>query len=168
MQRKLSTYYGLLERYRYLIVVICSKYAHGRAELCHELVQEATLKLWKNLDNLRPDASEGEQVEWVKKCTRSAALNYQRHKRLKTVSLEHIGDLAADNSDIEAAAAIDELFAYLEPGERKLVESHLSGIGNSELASKMGITPNAVAVRLFRVIKKMRKIYENITSNGIH
>ena len=165
MQHRLTTYYGLLERHRLLIVATCYKYARGKAELLRELVQEATLNLWKNFDTLNAGASEKEQAEWVRRCTRSAALNYLRRKRPKTVPLEHAGDIAADTADLEAVAGLDELMAHLAPDERQLVERHLYGIKNGELAEQMGVTTNTVAIRLSRIIKKMRKIHEKIERN---
>ena len=57
---------SLVARHRKLIRGLCRWKAGGQAWLMSELIQEVTTQLWHYRHKLRPDATPGEEREWVR------------------------------------------------------------------------------------------------------
>lgn len=162
----LKAYFELMAKERVCVWTICYRHAHGNVGLCRELAQEVFIRLWTSYRTLRPGAAEGESHEWVKLHAKSAVHEYLRKWRrgVFTESVDTAGNLPATDPAAEAAEQIEELTAMLPPAERDLVMLHLAGYSHSELAAMNDTTPNNVAVRLHRIIKKMRIIYNKLNN----
>ena len=78
-----------------------------------------------------------------------------------------IGNQPSDNAPQKEVAYSDEdhhdiadLIGQLDEPDRTIVQSYLYGFKHSETAKIVGMSTGAVSVRLSRIVRKLRKMYE--------
>lgn len=137
---------------------MCWKCARGDRERCRDLVQDVSLALWLHFDNLRPDATPGEESAWVRWQTRNTLDHQMRRHRVETVAL------TADHAECLAAADtqrnkedLEEMMVLLNPDEQRMMRLQLEGYQADEIANLMGLNRNTVYQRMHRAVGKMRK-----------
>jgi len=76
----------------------------------------------------------------------------------------HDMDQAVRNNEIqESYALLLDAIAKLPPGYRELIElNRFQGFSYKEIAATIDSTENAVKVKTFRAIQKLKEIYEKI------
>ena len=117
-------------------------------------MQETFTRLIGQSDKLDDNAR---VKDWLFICTRNLAFNHL--KKIKRGSLiEAISDHAAD-IDIETRLFIQNVLDKLTPQDRELILLREQQQFNTrDIARLLGLTEEAVRVRLFRVRKKMQQI----------
>lgn len=76
-------------------------------------------------------------------------------------------DTLNDNTEVGYDASNEQLeqlwqmIDSLNPDDRKIVTLYLEGYNYEEIAAKVNISKGAVAMRLTRIKKKLKKMYEN-------
>ena len=126
--------------------------------IAEDVVQEALLRAWKSLDNLRDDAS---AKQWLLTIVRRENARYFERKRLETVDIDNLTAAQAallaveDNDELDdMRQAIYELDDdYREP----LVLQVLMGLSTNEIAEQMGLKQGAVLTRLHRARARLRE-----------
>lgn len=153
------------------LVRLCA-WLTGDPGAAEDLAQEALLIAWRHLDDLRDPAATDAWLAGIARnvCRRWERVRARERARLEPLaaaSSEHAdhsdttNELAydlADDFDLEVALERDELadlldraLALLPPSTRQvLVERYLAERGPAEVAERLGLTENAVAVRLHR------------------
>jgi len=131
-----------------------------------EVVQDAFVQAWRNLDSYRGDAT---LFTWLYRIGVNAALARSRRKRLPTVDVSAIEDVASDErleSLPESAAlgrdlrhrivtALAELpFEYREA----VVLRDVAGLSNGEVADALGIGLAAAKSRIHRGRLQLREL----------
>ncbi len=131
-----------------------------------EVVQDAFVQAWRNLDNYRGDAS---LFTWLYRIGVNAALARARRKRLPTVDVSAIEDVASEerveNLPESAAlgrdlrqrivAALNELpYEYREA----VVLRDVGGLSNGEVADALGIGLAAAKSRIHRGRLQLREL----------
>ncbi|MBX3313021.1 MAG: sigma-70 family RNA polymerase sigma factor [Actinobacteria bacterium] len=132
-----------------------------------EVTQDVFLDAYRKLDTLRsPDAFGG----WLLRSARNRALNRIRHEQ-RSVAVDPGGDddVSGHPLDRGTGYAVDERFAADENDElvraaaaalgeadAGILHLHLRhGLDGAELAEELGVEPNAVHQRLFRLRKRL-------------
>ena len=125
--------------------------------IAQDVVQEALLRAWKSLDNLRDEAS---AKQWLLTIVRRENARYFERKRLETVDIDSLTTsqeallgTEENNEFDDMRKAIYELDDdYREP----LVLQVLMGYSTNEIAEQMGLKQGAVLTRLHRARARLR------------
>ena len=137
----------------------------GNRELAHDLTHETFIRAWKYV-------STGKQIEQVRpflyRTARNALIDHMR--RATTVSLDMMREEGFDISDgspgpLEAARTAEavRLIGTLEPAYREVVTlRYVDDLYPREIAGIVGDSENAVSVRIYRGMQKLRELM------GIH
>ena len=128
-----------------------------------EVVQDAFLNAYQGLRQLE-DATKFKS--WLAEITRNRARNWLRKQQGETVSIDEVNEGVLQTEDLP-----DERLARLEQREliRRTMETlpqkdreiarafYLEGVSYDELTSTHGLSYNAIALRLFRIKRKLSK-----------
>ncbi|HUK36718.1 MAG TPA: sigma-70 family RNA polymerase sigma factor, partial [Vicinamibacterales bacterium] len=137
-----------------------------RPHLAEELVQDIYLAIWKALPSFREDASLRTFVARI--ATNRAVTHVVRAlKRPPATALPE--DLRASGDSPETKAIAQDRQAHLLAAVRQLPLAYretvmlaLEGLAPKEVADVLGISANAVAIRLSRGKELLRSLLENI------
>ena len=124
--------------------------------IAEDVVQEALLRAWKSLDNLR---DEGAAKQWLLTIVRRENARYFERKRLETVDIDNLTASQAALLAVEENDELDDMRQaiyeldddYREP----LVLQVLMGLSTKEIAAQMELTQGAVLTRLHRARGKL-------------
>lgn len=119
----------------------------------------------------RYDPSRASPKTWLLRIARNAVTDHLRSLKRKGslhVSLDRIPDLVADIPSHEERVIKQERIQRLLNGARTLRKAdqevlslrYAAGLDNSEIADHLGISNNAVAVRLHRALKRLKASVE--------
>ena len=125
--------------------------------IAEDVVQEALLRAWKSLDNLR---DEGAAKQWLLTIVRRENARYFERKRLETVDIDNLTASQAALLAVEENDELDDMRQaiyeldddYREP----LVLQVLMGFSTNEIAEQMGLKQGAVLTRLHRARARLK------------
>lgn len=138
-------------------------------ELAQDLAQETFLKIFQGMRRFRGECSE---KTWCLTVARNTFLSYARKKRpmlLGEEILETEEDAQANGPEEqvirqeERKLVRDVLAKLLEDERTILLLRDYEGVSYEEIARIMNITESNVKVRLHRIRKKYRKLYQKET-----
>lgn len=142
-----------------MIKRIASSY-EGQGHLAEELVQDIYFAIWRALPSFRGDSSLRTFVARI--ATNRAVTHVARALKLPP-SLELSEDIPApgDNPEgqaiaIDRAAKLTSAVRSLPLAYRQTATLTLEGLTTKEIADVLGITPNAVAIRMSRAKDLLR------------
>jgi RNA polymerase sigma-70 factor (ECF subfamily) len=134
----------------------------SNASAREDLVQAILCAVWRALPNFRGESGLRSFIARI--AANRAVTHFQRALKMPD-SAELTSDLAASEPGPEAhAIAIDEkarlvtALRALPIGLREPALLALEGLTQHEIASVLGITPNAVAIRMTRARSELRKL----------
>ncbi len=154
----------LLERHHAPALRACARTLGDRG-LARDLVQDAALVAWLQLERLRDPARFG---AWLAGIARTLALRALRERGISREQLTHDGVLpepVADTRDqpierllaAERAAELRRAIATLPPGQREaLVLFHLADLPQESIARRLGTRSGAVRTRLHKARATLR------------
>ena len=125
--------------------------------IAEDVVQEALLRAWKSLDNLR---DEGSAKQWLLTIVRRENARYFERKRLETVDIDNLTASQEALLGVEENNELDDMRKaiyelddeYREP----LVLQVLMGYSTNEIAEQMGLKQGAVLTRLHRARARLK------------
>lgn len=131
----------------------CIRHAHS-ADEARELMQEVMASVWNSIGGLQAETPR--QVNsWLKRVMRSTVSDWFRRRRMDTVPIDEAAQVAVDpGGDNEL---VEELLACLDEEEQRLMRRRLEGYSVKELATELGVKPNAMAQRFFRMMEEMKQ-----------
>ena len=129
---------------------------NGDAALAEDVVQDAMVRAWRSLDNLREDAA---AKPWLLTIVRRENARFFERKRHETVDIDELVGAPTLQISSEDSTAQDDLhkaIGELEPDYREpLVLQVVLGHSTKEIAEIMGLSNGAVLTRLHRARKKL-------------
>ena len=144
---------------------VCWHFArHGRGgrvdrmARAEDMAQEVWIVLWLKFDQLNPEYTERQQRRWLERLARSVLIDLYRHSDPEP---EVITDEMADTiplPGLDYAESLYDLLAALPPEEEQLMRLRLEGYDAAEIASRTGLTSEAIYQRISRIMKKLKKI----------
>lgn len=146
----------LLHRYRGLIFTLCSRFKHRGLEV-DDLIQEASIALWRNREKLFSLGSV-QQAALTWKIARNAVIDALRHYE-DTEALPETHDKA--DEDRSLLHELHEQIGRLEEPDRSIVRMQLEGYSYEEIGNQLEMTEKNVSVRLVRAKEKLRKAMIN-------
>jgi len=143
----------LVTEHKSTIYSVCYMFTDTKPE-ADDLFQEVLVSLWKGMDSFRGDAS---IRSWVYRVSMNTCISYKRKKRIKTVPLDLSPDvIGGDSRESKQARMLHERIGRLDYFDRAIVLLWLENMSYEEIASIVGITTKAVAVRLVRIKEKLK------------
>jgi len=127
-----------------------------------DLEQEIRLQWWRSLANF---AGRAKASTWMYQVALYTSLTFLRRRRSRPRPdpLEHAENVIdpapqPGGHEDRRRAALHGALARLEPGERALAYLWLEECSHAEIAAVIGISANAVGVRLLRVRKRLEEM----------
>ena len=142
------------------LVRLCAAIS-GDPAAAEDLAQETLLEAWRNAHKLR-DPSGAER--WLAAIARNVCLRSARRRSRQPLSL-HEGaawdevDLDAELERAELLELLDRALALLPPETREaLVQRYVDDAPHSEIAARLGVSEDAVSMRLARGKSVLRRM----------
>ncbi len=156
MKSNLNTDFELLVAdHKSTIYSVCYMFAETRPE-ADDLFQEVLINLWHGFKSFRGDSS---LRSWVYRVSMNTCISYKRKKNIKTVPLDIApGIFEADGEENHQTEQLRQRISKLEPVDRAIVLLWLESLPYDEIASIIGISVNAVGVRLVRIREKLKSL----------
>ena len=119
----------------------------------------------------RYDSNRAAPRTWLLRIARNAVTDHLRSLRRRGslhVSLDRVPDLVAQAPSQEERVLKEERIQHLLNGTKLLRQAdqeilslrYGSGLANNEIAEALGVSPNAVAVRLHRSLKRLKDVMD--------
>ena len=158
-----TTYIGMIRR-------IAAAY-EADAHLAEELVQEILLALWRALSSFRSEGSPRAFVARI--ATNLSVTHVKRAMRRSAAGVELSDDLADHAASPEHEVIAQDERARLLAAVRSLPLSYrqavmltLEGLSGEEVAAVLGISENAVGVRMWRAKELLRSKMRSQNHHG--
>lgn len=144
-------------------------------ETAEDVTSEVFLKALRSIK--RYDSKRAAPRTWLLRIARNAVTDHLRSLKRRGslhVSLDRVPDLVAQVPSQEERVLKEERIQHLLNGTKLLRQSdqeilslrYGSGLDNNEIAEALGVSPNAVAVRLHRSLKRLKEVIDKSTAGG--
>ena len=137
------------------IYTVCYMFSQDEDEV-NDLFQETLINMWKGIDNFR---EESKISTWIYRVALNTCLLQERKKKkeVKKVPLNMNVNFFEDNDPNSTQVRIlHQRIGKLGLVDRALVMMWLEGMSYDEIGAVMGITPQNVGVKLFRIKEKLK------------
>ncbi len=151
-----SVFERLLQDNHARLVRIARQFATG--DTWQDLLQEIRLQLWRSLDSYRGQA---QVATWVYRIAMNTAISHQR-RQLPAATRDYAidPDTQAGGHGADAAMGLlREFLATLDPVNRALLIMDLDGLEREQIAQVLGLSVNAIAVRMTRLRQAFEQRY---------
>ena len=161
MESRESAFNAMLLRHKTMLWHVCSDYSLDRVWKTEDCMQEVICILWRDYHQFEGRSSE---KTWVYRVATNTMLML-RHKDSRSLVTEPLDpqekySIATEPAD-ENYTQLLQLIAALPEKETFIIRSHLDGFSYEEIASMTHSTVGAVAMRLSRIKKRLKKMYEH-------
>lgn len=140
-----------------------SRLARGDKELAEDVVQEAFIRAWKNIDTLQ-SGNPSTWQPWLVTVSRRILIDLYRARKRRPVTVRSdLGTEVSESSLDEMELVIDSMvisdcLKKLSAGHRAaVVETYINGRAAVEAASILGIHPGTIRSRVFYSLRKIRQ-----------
>ena len=142
----------MLHRYRGLLFTLCSRFRHRGLEV-DDLIQEASIALWRNRERLLALGSV-QQAALTWKVARNAVIDALRRYE-ETEELPEGHDEACEDRTL--LQELHEEIGKLEEPDQTIVKMQLEGYSYEEIGNALGMTEKNVSVRLVRAKERLKR-----------
>jgi len=139
------------------IYTVCYMFSQDEDEV-NDLFQETLINMWKGIDSFR---EESKISTWIYRVALNTCLLQERKKKkeVKKVPLNMNVNFFEDNDPNSTQVRIlHQRIGKLGLIDRALVMMWLEGMSYDEIGAVMGITPQNVGVKLFRIKEQLKKL----------
>ena len=141
-----------------IIIKVVNLYAADSEER-RDYYQEILYQAWKSWPQF---AGKSKFSTWLYRICLNTVLTSKR-KKSRMLPTDALGetDIASDTHTNAHSATLKEAIALLNDIDKALITLHLDGYEQPEIATIMGITPNNVRVKLFRIKNQLSKLVKD-------
>ncbi len=118
-----------------------------------DLLQEMHLQLWRSLASFDGRSA---RATWVYRVALNTALSHRRKPNHQHQSLEPLAERGDAGVPIDELSLLEKFLAALDPIQRAVLLLDLEGMEREQIADVLGLSANAVAIRMTR----LRKAFE--------
>lgn len=136
----------MLEHNQPALVRLARRYA-GREDW-QDLLQEMHLQLWRSFGSFDGRA---QRSTWVYRVALNTALSHVRKPRREHASLDAVQEPGDAGHVGDPMAMLDAFLASLDPIPRSVLLLDLEGLSRAQIAQVLGLSENAVAIRMTRL-----------------
>lgn len=144
-------------------------------ETAEDVTSEVFLKAMRAFERYNP--GKAAPRTWLLTIARNTVTDHLRRSRRQgsmNIPLDRMPDLVSSLPSPEQRLIKEERIRALlqavnslRAGEQEILSLRYgSGLANTEIARQLGISPNAVAVRLHRALKRLRKVVDDGATTG--
>ena len=126
---------------------------YAGADDWQDLLQEMQLQLWRSF---RDFDGRAQLSTWVYRVALNTALSHVRKPRREHRPLDEVPEHGDAGHAVDPMSVLDDFLAMLDPVQRSVLLLDLEGLPREQVAEVLGLTPNAVAVRMTR----LRQMFE--------
>ncbi|MGY1459229.1 MULTISPECIES: RNA polymerase sigma factor [unclassified Luteimonas] len=118
-----------------------------------DLAQDMQLQLWRSFRDFDGRALVS---TWVYRVALNTAMSHLRKPRREHVPLDVAPERGDTGHAVDPMDVLDDFLSLLDPVQRGILLLDLEGLPREQVAEVLGLTPNAVAVRMTR----LRQLFE--------
>lgn len=141
------------------VLRLCLGYTNGDQMLSNDLAQDIFIKVWEHLGTFRNESSIS---TWIYRITVNTCLMSLRKKKTIEIS-NHLNTLgSSDDTSLEEnkSQQLQQLYSCinkLNANGKSIILLELEGLPQKEIAEIMGLSHEAVRVRIHRIKEKLTK-----------
>lgn len=157
-----AAFNAMLLRNKAMLWHICSDYSLGRAWNVEDCMQEVIFYLWRDYPKFEGRSSE---KTWVYRVATNTMLMLRRKDTKSPVTApidQQENNMATDTKD-ENYIQLLQLIDHLPEKDGAIIRAYLDGFSYQEIATMNHSTVGAVAMRIARVKKRLKNMYERET-----
>lgn len=113
-----------------------------------DLLQEMHLQLWRSHEGFDGRA---QRTTWVYRVALNTALSHRRKPAPRHQSLEQIPERGDSGEPVDEIGVLQTFLATLDPVQRSVLLLDLEGLEREQIAEVLGLSANAVAIRMTRL-----------------
>ena len=147
----------LVKEHKSTIYTVCYMFSHDEEEV-NDLFQETLINMWKGIDSFR---EESKISTWIYRVALNTCLLQERKKKkeAKKVSLTmNVNFFEDSDANSVQVRQLHQRIGRLGLVDRALVMMWLEGMSYDEMGAVMGISPQNVGVKLFRIKEQLKKL----------
>ena len=147
----------LVREHKSTIYTVCYMFSKDEDEV-NDLFQETLINMWKGIDSFR---EESKISTWIYRVALNTCLLQERKKKRQVAKVPLTMDVNFFEDDDVNAAQVRQLhqrIGRLGLVDRALVMMWLEGMSYDEIGAVMGISPQNVGVKLFRIKEQLKKL----------
>lgn len=137
-------------------------YVSGDDDLAKDLTQEVFIKVWKQLDSFRNESSIS---TWIYRITVNTCLLQLRNKEFlkRTEAIERLTEAEEESrpSKENQLKSMYQCIDKLPKDSKGIILLELEGIPQKEIAEIMGLSHEAIRVRVHRIKNSLTKCVKN-------
>lgn len=147
----------LVKEHKSTIYTVCYMFSHDEEEV-NDLFQETLINMWKGIDSFR---EESKISTWIYRVALNTCLLQERKKKKEakkvplTMNVNFFEDSDANSVQVRQ---LHQRIGRLGLVDRALVMMWLEGMSYDEIGAVMGISPQNVGVKLFRIKEQLKKL----------
>lgn len=138
---------------------LCLGYTNGDDALAKDITQDVFIKVWEKLETFRNESS---LPTWIYRITVNTCLMSLRNKKPVEIS-SHLNTLeSSEDQSLEENKSIQLKQLYncidtLNADGKSIILLELEGLPQKEIANVMGLSHEAIRVRVHRIKEKLTK-----------
>lgn len=144
------------------VIRVCMGYVNGDEVLAKDLTQEVFIKVWQNLSSFREEASVS---TWIYRITVNTCLLQLRKKKylMGENAIEKLTDVQEEShpSKENQLKKMYQCINKLPKDSRGIILLELEGLPQKDIAEIMGLSHEAVRVRIHRIKNSLTKCVQN-------
>lgn len=156
MQQSEELFTRIVKEHKSSIYAVCYMFSNKEEEV-NDLFQETLINLWKGMEGFREDSK---LSTWLYRVAMNTCISQDRKKKRRgiqvplSVNLNLYEDNEGDNRQIRQ---LHERIGRLGLVDRAIVMMWLEGMSYEEIGAVVGITPQNVGTKLFRIKEQLKK-----------
>ena len=157
MKQEEEIFARLVREHKSTIYTVCYMFSKDEDEV-QDLFQETLINMWKGIGGFR---QESKVDTWIYRVALNTCLTQERKKKreVKKVPLNMDVNFFEDNdANAKQARILHQRISQLAYVDRALVMLWLDGMSYDEIGAVVGISPQNVAVKLFRIKEQLKKM----------
>lgn len=140
------------------VIRICLGYVGGDNDLAKDLTQEVFIKVWKQLNSFRNEASIS---TWIYRITVNTCLLQLRKKKFskRGATLDNLTEAESENH-LNKENQLRQMYKCIDKlskDNKGIILLELEGLPQKEIAEIMGISHEAIRVRVHRIKNSLTK-----------
>ena len=147
----------LVQKHKSTIYTVCYMFSQDEDEV-NDLFQETLINMWKGIDSFR---DESKISTWIYRVALNTCLLQERKKKKEVQKVPLSMDVNFfEDEDVNIAQVrmLHQRIGKLGLVDRAIVMLWLEDLSYDEIGTILGITPQNVGVKLFRIKEQLKKM----------
>ena len=157
MKNQEERFAQLVQEHKGTIYTVCYMFSQDEDEV-NDLFQETLINMWKGIDSFR---DESKISTWIYRVALNTCLLQERKKKKEVQKVPLSMDVnffEDEDANIAQVRMLHQRIGKLGLVDRAIVMLWLEDMSYDEIGAIMGITPQNVGVKLFRIKEQLKKM----------